>query len=58
MEIRFRAGKGYRGFANWAYQQQRQDGTSRDSVGNLMEFTDAPANKFNLGAYWGPFDGF
>lgn len=56
-ELRFRAGKGFRGFANWAYQKERQDGTSRDSVGNLMEFTYAPANKINVGGYWGPFDG-
>jgi iron complex outermembrane receptor protein len=57
VEMRFRAGKGFRGFVNWAYQKQDQDGTSRDSVGNLMEFTYAPAHKFNVGTYYGPFNG-
>ncbi len=57
VELRFRAGKGFRGFANYAHQTQDQAGELRDSVGNLMEMTYAPAHKFNVGGYWGPFEG-
>jgi len=57
VEFRFRAGKGLRGFANYSFQTQEQVGDLRDSVGNLMEMTYAPKNKFNVGGYWGPFEG-
>jgi iron complex outermembrane receptor protein len=57
VELRFRAGKSFRGFANYSFQTQDQVGELRDSVGNLMEMTYAPRNKFNVAGYVGPFSG-
>jgi len=58
LELRFAATKKVTGVFNWAYQTQEQVGDLKDSVGNLLEFSYAPKNKLNLGAYFGPFSGF
>ncbi|MCG8605338.1 TonB-dependent receptor, partial [bacterium] len=46
-----------RGFFNWAYQDQDQDGNLVDSTNKPFEFVYAPKHKINVGAYLGPFSG-
>ena len=58
LELRFRPSEKFTGFVNFAYQEQDQEGTLRDSSGKLFEFVYAPETKINLGTYFGPFAGF
>lgn len=55
LELRANVTGQFTGFANWTHQTQDQNGSSVDSAGNPFEFVYAPENKFNLGAYVGPF---
>lgn len=56
-ELRWNVKPGFRGFLNWAYQDQTQSGKLSDSSGKPFEFVYAPRHKLNLGAYLGPFAG-
>jgi len=58
LELRWDMKPGIRGFLNWAYQDQEQDGNLLDSSGKPFEFVYAPRHKINLGGYFGPFAGF
>jgi outer membrane receptor protein involved in Fe transport len=45
------------GLANYAYQTEHRGTGAPDATGKPMEFPYAPKNKFNLGGYFGPFNG-
>ena len=45
------------GFVNYSHQKNEQNGTARDSGGQMFEFVYAPEHKVNVGAYLGPFSG-
>jgi outer membrane receptor for ferrienterochelin and colicins len=57
-ELRANFTRGITGFANWAHQTASQSGSAVDSSGRRIEFVYAPKDKFNLGAYAGPFNGW
>jgi iron complex outermembrane receptor protein len=44
------------GFVNYAHQTESQLGAGTDSSGHPFEFVYAPKDKFNVGAYAGPFN--
>lgn len=56
VELRANFANGVTGFVNWAHQTSSR-GSARDSSGQPLEIVYAPKNKFNAGAYVGPFSG-
>jgi outer membrane receptor protein involved in Fe transport len=56
LELRWSAANRITGFANYSAQSEDAVHGTRDSTGMPLEFTYAPAHKFNVGTYFGPFD--
>lgn len=57
LELRTNLTQGITGYVNYAHQTESRDRGALDPAGNPLEFAYAPRNKFNLGAFFGPFDG-
>jgi outer membrane receptor protein involved in Fe transport len=58
VELRANFARGITGFANWAHQSESQMGAGADSSGTPFEFVYSPKDKFNLGAYGRPWQGW
>lgn len=58
VELRANFAQGLTGFVNWAHQSESQSGHATDSSGTPFEFVYAPKDKFNVGAYAGPWQGW
>jgi iron complex outermembrane receptor protein len=58
VEVRSNFTQGLTGFANWAHQSESQMGFGTDSSGTPFEFVYSPKDKFNVGAYGGPWQGW